>query len=347
MTKTVVITGVHGQDGSILAQKYLARGYKVYGLIRHKASGDIGCLEHVPERDEIELIEGDVTDLSSLIRLCKYARPDIFINAAAQSHVGLSFQMPEYTMQATGHGVVNCLEAIKICEHDTRFLQLSSSEMFGGVGDSQTLLDENSPMIPKSPYAAAKLLGYNTTKVYRESYGMHASNSICFNHEEPGRRGKQFVTRKICLGIVDLLLSNFQTKIQLGNLKAKRDWGLASDYCDAMMLILDHDTPDDYVIATGETYSIEDFLQEAFDHIEVGPWQDFVQIDSGLYRPNEVHTLIGDYSKIKNKLGWKPTCKFKDLVIKMLAFDLNAAGIEYIQDPEPVGLKVLGRPGRV
>jgi GDPmannose 4,6-dehydratase len=357
--KTVLITGVTGQDGSLLAEMYLARDYEVIGLKRRKANDDLGCLKYVTRRNDIQLVDGDVTDLGSLVKLCSKTKPHIFINTAAQSHVGVSFDLPDVTVASTGVGVTNCLEALRIsgCAHHTHFLQLSTSEMFGGVGDSQGALSESSPMRPKSPYAVAKLFGYHMTQVYRDSYGMHASNSICFNHEEPFRRGEQFVTRKISMGVARIYdaldrMEEHIPKIKLGNLQARRDWGRAKDFCEAMMLIVDHDKPDDYVIATGKSHSIEDFLTEAFNVIGFDSWKAWVEHDENFKRPNEVHDLIGDSSKIRNVLGWKPTSTFQELVRDMVEADVLLEGgtrlLECLREEQldnlvQPGLRIIGR----
>lgn len=345
MKKTVLLTGITGQDGSILAEKYLGLGYNVVGIVRRSTRDSLGVLQQVPDWQTIDLFEGDITDFGGLVKIYEEVGPDIFINTAAQSHVGLSFEQPGYTIQATGVGVANCLEVIRLSKHKARFLQLSSSEMFGGVETPQgeVILSEESPMLPKSPYAAAKLFGYHITKIYRESYGMHASNSICFNHEEPGRRGAKFVTRKITRGIAELILSGYKTKLKLGNIDAKRDWGMASDYCEGMMLIVDHDVPGDYVLATGETYSVRDFLDKAFGCIGIQDWTPYVEIDKSLFRPNEVNTLIGNYTHIRETLGWVPKTSFDSLVKQMLYWDLHDMGVDPLVGKTSQGLKILAK----
>lgn len=346
MSKKVLLTGITGQDGSILAEKYLQRGYSVNGIVRRATRDSLGALELVPNRQAIALYEGDVTDFGGLVKIYEEVKPDIFINAAAQSHVGLSFDQPGYTIQATGVAVGNCLEVIRLSRIKARFLQLSSSEMFGGLDTSVpgvSILDENSYMEPRSPYAAAKLFGYNLTKIYRVSYGLHASNSICFNHEEPGRRGPNFVTRKITRGIANLIKSGYTEKIKLGNIDAYRDWGWASDYCEGMMMILDHDTPNDYVLATGETHSVREFLNHAFGVIGIKDWSPYVEFDPALIRPNEVNVLKGDYSFIKNTLGWEPQRTFYSLVKQMLLWDLYDMGIDPLVGLEVPGLKILAK----
>jgi len=354
MRKIAVITGASGQDGSLLCEKLIQKDYKVVGLIRRKSNMDLGNLNLVSNKEDVEIIEGDVTDLSCLIKICKMWRPNVFVNTAAQSHVGLSFSTPIDSVNNTGVGVLNCLEAIKETNLiNCNFLQLSTSEMYGGTDG--TLLNESSPMIPRSPYAAAKLYGYHMTRIYRESYGMAASNAICFNHEEPGRRGHNFVTRKITLAIANLVATEFTgPKIKLGNIDAKRDWGRASDYCDAMIKIVESQKSDDYVVATGSTYSVRDFLRIAFKRVGIDNWEDFIEIDSSLMRPNEVHTLIGDYTKINKSLGWSPVTKFEDLVNAMVDWDINNIMSQteshkekdLLSGHESSGLKVISRLDR-
>jgi GDPmannose 4,6-dehydratase len=317
MHKSVMITGITGQDGSILCDMYLDQGYLVYGLKRRNSSNSLGNAAHLEDR--IEIAEADICDTSSITSLVKSVKPEIFINCAAQSHVGTSFSQPMTTADITGMGVLNCLEAIRQTNKDCKFLQLSSSEMFGGANEEA--YNEESVFDPKSPYAAAKCFGHHITKVYRESYDMFASTSICFNHEEPGRRGPNFVTRKITLGIADILAGKSKV-LKLGNLNARRDWGMASDYCEGMIDILNHSKPDDFVLATGETHSVLEFCKIAFKHSGLGDYKQWVKIDPKLYRPNEVNVLIGDASKAKNVLGWEPKTSFETLVKKMVNFDV-------------------------
>lgn len=318
MNKTVLITGVTGQDGSLLADIALQRDYKVVGIFRRNSSHDLGNASHL--ENDIELVEADIQDLSSVYRVQRQTRPDYFINCAAQSHVGSSFDQPVYTSMVTGLGVVNCLEAIRMSGCHTKFLQLSSSEMFGGRGDKP--LNEESAFEPRSPYATAKCFGHWATKNYRESYKMFASNAISFNHEAPGRRGPNFVTRKITLGIASILMGETES-LFLGNIEAKRDWGYAEDYCQGFFSVLEHSDPDDFVFATGEAYSVADFCRIAFDHAGLGDYNKYVKIDPTLYRPNDVPTLIGDYSKARKVLGWEPVVNFENLVRRMVNSDLK------------------------
>lgn len=313
--KSVIITGITGQDGSLLAELCLKKGYKVYGLVRRDSSNNLKNASHL--ENEIEIVTGDLSDFSSILRLQKTARPELFFNAAAQSDVKPSFDQPLYTAEVTGLAVLNCLEAIRLSEVHTRFLQMSSSEMYGGLPG---VISESTPFCPKSPYAVAKVYGYYTTRQYRETYNMFACNSICFNHEQPGRRGPNFVTRKICIGIKNILRGT-QKSIKLGNLEAKRDWGLAVEYCEGMFKLLTSDTPDDLIFCTGEMHSVKEFCQVAFEHAGLA-YQDYVIIDPMLYRPSEVNELIGDCSKAERKLGWKANVKFETLVKAMVDWEL-------------------------
>ncbi len=321
MIKTAVVTGLSGQDGSLLAEQLIKCGYKVYGVVRRRSdSPNLGCATSLENNPRLEVIEGDITDLSFLTRLCKKSRPDYYYNAAAMSHVGTSFEEPVHTIQVTGVGVLNGLEAIRSSGIHTRFLQFSTSELFGGV--TSLACNEESNFHPRSPYGCAKLYGYWITRNYRDSYKMFASNSICFNHEEPGRRGPNFVTRKITLGIANIKAGK-QDKLYLGNLDAKRDWALASDVTLGMQMILEAKEPDDFVLGTGETHSVREFCQLAFEHAGLGDYKNYVEIDPRFFRPCEVDVLLADYSKAKKVLGWEPTTKFKELVQKMVDYDLK------------------------
>lgn len=318
MTKTAIITGVTGQDGSYLADLLLEKGYKVYGLKRRTSSNSLGCAEHLTNR--IEIIEGDILDLPSLQRLCKLANANEFYNLASQSHVGTSFQQPQYTAEATGLGVLNCLEAIRNSGIHTRFYQASTSELYGGQR-GESFCNEETPFRPRSPYGCAKLFGHSVTVNYREAYKMFTCNGILFNHESP-RRGPNFVTRKITKAIAAIKAGK-QKKLYLGNLKAKRDWGHAKDYVRGMWMMLNHSRPDDYVLATGETHTVEEFLKIAFNHAELGDFQNYVEIDPQFYRPAEVDILLGDSSKAMKELGWKPEISFEQLVKEMVDTDLQ------------------------
>jgi GDPmannose 4,6-dehydratase len=322
--KKAFITGITGQDGSYLAELLLAKGYEVHGLVRRASTMNRGRIEHLLEKhdDRIFLHYGDVTDPVCILDSIGRTRPDEVYNLAAQSHVRVSFEMPEFTLSATGNAVLHVLEAVRRADHPIRFYQASSSEMFGSVREiPQT---EATPFYPRSPYGAAKVLAHWLTVNYRESYKLHASSGILFNHEGP-RRGENFVTRKITLGIAKIVAGKEKT-IGLGNLSAKRDWGYAAEYVEAMWLMLQQPEPDDYVVATGETHSVQEFLDEACHLVNLDPVK-VVRTETRHYRPAEVDLLVGDASKARKKLGWKPRTTFKDLVRIMLTADLEAHGI--------------------
>jgi GDPmannose 4,6-dehydratase len=315
--KRALITGITGQDGSYLAELLLAKGYEVHGLIRRSSSFNTQRIDHIFDR--LKLHHGDLSDSGNLTTLLLHISPDEVYNLAAQSHVRVSFDVPEYTGQVTGIGCVRLLEAIRQLGLHPRFYQASSSEQYGKV--QAVPQSETTPFYPRSPYAVAKQFAHWSVINYRESYGMHASCGILFNHESP-RRGETFVTRKIAKAAARIKLGQ-QNKLSLGNLSAKRDWGHAKEYVEAMWLMLQQDEPDDYVIATGETYSVREFLTVAFEHLNLD-WRDFVEIDSKYYRPAEVDLLVGDYSKAKAKLGWEPKIKFKDLVCEMVDHEMRS-----------------------
>jgi GDPmannose 4,6-dehydratase len=337
MGKRALITGITGQDGSYLAELLLAKGYEVHGLIRRASTFNTGRLEHiysdphVPSA-QLKLHYGDLSDASALARLLARIEPDEIYNLAAQSHVRVSFDCPEYTTDITATGAVRLLDAIREVGIKPRFYQASSSEMYGQVREvPQT---ERTPFYPRSPYACAKVYAYWITVNYRESYGLHASNGILFNHESP-RRGETFVTRKITRAVAHIL-GGAQNKVYLGNLDAKRDWGFAQEYVEAMWRMLQQDQPDDYVIATGETHSVREFLEAAFRHAGLD-WQKFVEIDPNYFRPAEVDLLIGDASKARRQLGWEPKTKFTDLVKLMVDAD-----IKRLKDHREGRVKVTG-----
>lgn len=323
MTKKALITGITGQDGSYLAELLLAKGYEVHGLIRRASTFNTGRLDPIYSdphsgRTRLSLHYGDLSDASAMARLIGAIQPDEVYNLAAQSHVRVSFDSPEYTTDITATGAVRLLEAIRETGIKPRFYQASSSEMFGQVKEiPQT---ERTPFHPRSPYGCAKVYAFWITVNYRESYGMHASNGILFNHESP-RRGETFVTRKITRAVAHIL-AGLQSKLYLGNLDAKRDWGYAKEYVEAMWLMLQQEKPEDYVIATGETHSIREFLDTAFGHVGLD-WTKHVEIDERYYRPAEVDLLIGDPAKARNKLGWEPKTKFCDLVKLMVDADIQ------------------------
>jgi len=321
--KTALITGITGQDGSYLAELLLAKGYLVYGIIRRSSSFNTGRIDHIYKdphdpHSEMRLVYGDLNDGSSLNRIIRTTQPDEIYHLGAQSHVRVSFDVPEYTGEITGLGTVRLLEAIRETGVKTRFYQASSSEMYGNVPGP---LNEQSYFQPRSPYAAAKVYAYWITVNYREGYDLFACNGILFNHESP-RRGETFVSRKITKAAARIKLGR-QDKLFLGNLDAKRDWGYAKDYVEAMWMMLQQDKPDDYVIATGETHSVREFLDEAFGHLDLD-WKKYVEIDPRYFRPTEVDLLLGDASKARKTLGWKPRVLFKDLVRLMVDADMEA-----------------------
>lgn len=315
--KTALLSGITGQDGSYLAELLLSKGYSVHGIIRRSSSFNTGRIDHI--FDALHLHHGDLSDASNIARLLHKIAPDEIYNLGAQSHVRVSFDAPEYTADITGTGTVRMLEAIRESKANPRYYQASSSEMFGLV--QEVPQRETTPFYPRSPYGCAKVYSYWITKNYRESYGLHASNGILFNHESP-RRGETFVTRKITRAVARIE-KGLQSQVALGNLDAKRDWGFAGDYVDAMWRMLQQEQPDDFVIATGETFSVRDFLEEAFTCVGRN-WKNHVVIDSKYFRPAEVELLIGDPTKAKTKLGWEPKVKFKELVRMMVEADLKA-----------------------
>lgn len=322
MTKKALVTGITGQDGSYLAELLLSKGYEVHGIIRRASSFNTQRLESIyadPHSGKARLFlhYGDLSDASALARLVGKINPVEVYNLAAQSHVRVSFDSPEYTTDITGTGTIRLLEAIRETGIKPRFYQASSSEMYGLVQEvPQT---EKTPFYPRSPYGCAKVYSFWITVNYRESYGMHASNGILFNHESP-RRGETFVTRKITRAVAHIQ-AGLQDKLFLGNLDSKRDWGYAKEYVEAMWLMLQQDTPDDYVIATNETHSIREFLDVAFGHAGLD-WKKHVEIDPKYYRPAEVELLIGDYSKARKKLGWAPKTRFEELAKLMVDADI-------------------------
>lgn len=325
--KKALITGITGQDGSYLAELLLDKGYEVHGIIRRSSSFNTGRIEHLyqdfhEDDTRVFLHYGDLTDSSALSRLLEKIEPDEIYNLAAQSHVRVSFDIPEYTADVAGLGTIRILDAIKETKIKTKFYQASTSELYGKA--AETPQTEKTPFYPRSPYACAKLYSYWITVNYRESYDMFACNGILFNHESP-RRGETFVTKKITHAIARILKKE-QDKLYLGNLEAKRDWGYAKDYVEAMWLMLQQEKAEDYVIATGETHSVREFLDEAFGLVGLD-WKKHVEIDERYYRPAEVDLLLGDYSKAKEKLGWKPKTTFKELVKIMVEYDLNNEGL--------------------
>ena len=322
--RRALITGITGQDGSFLAELLLEKGYEVHGIIRRSSSFNTGRIEHLyrdPHEEGVRLFlhYGDLTDASALQRIIQRVQPHEIYNLGAQSHVKVSFEEPEYTADVTGLGCIRLLEAIRLCGIQPRFYQASSSEMFGNAPAPQ---NEETPFQPQSPYAAAKVFAFHTTRNYREAYGIFAVNGILFNHESE-RRGETFVTRKITRAL-GRIRYGLQDKLYLGNLDAKRDWGYARDFVEAIWLMMQADEPDDYVVATGETHSVREFLELASEYAKVD-WRKHVEIDPRYFRPTEVHLLQGDASKIRKKLGWKPKVGFEQLVRIMVEHDLELA----------------------
>jgi GDPmannose 4,6-dehydratase len=320
--KRALVTGITGQDGSYLAEFLLAKGYEVHGLVRRASSFNTGRIDHIRER--IELHYGDLVDSTSLHTVIRAVKPHEIYNLAAQSHVRVSFDMPEYTADVTAAGVGRLLEALRVSGVPARFYQASSSELYGKVEEvPQT---ERTRFHPRSPYAVAKAYAFYLTQNYREAHGMFCSNGILFNHESP-RRGENFVTRKITRA-VGRIAAGTQKKLVLGNLDAKRDWGFAGDYVEAMWKMLQLDQPDDFVVATGETHSVKEFLELAFGRVNLD-WRDYVETNERHLRPAEVDLLLGDPAKARSALGWSPRISFRQLVEMMVDADLALAKREH------------------
>ena len=319
MAKKALITGITGQDGSYLADLLLGEGYEVSGMVRRSSTENLSRVEHI--RDRIRFVEADLLDQASLVKILKEVQPDEIYNLGAQSFVPSSWSQPVLTGEFTALGVVRMLEAVRQVTPEAKFYQASSSEMFGKVREVPQ--NEKTSFHPRSPYAAAKAYGHHITVNYRESYGLFGVSGILFNHESP-RRGREFVTRKITDGVARIKLG-LADEVRLGNLDSQRDWGFAGDYVRAMHLMLQQDQPDDFVIATGKTHSVRQFLEVAFSHVGLA-WQDHVKQDPSFLRPAEVDQLIGDNSKAARILGWKPTVQFADLVTMMVDADLQLLG---------------------
>jgi len=317
--KSVCITGVCGQTGSYLAELLLDQGFEVWGLKRSASNFNTQRVDHIYDNPKFHLVYGDLSDYSSLVSFVKKAKPDLFFNCGALSHVKVSYDIPEYAADVTGTGVIRCLEAIRAFNPKIRFLQCSTSELFGDTSPPQK---ENSRFSPQSPYACAKLAGYWFTVNYRKGYDMFAVNSIAFNHEGP-RRPENFVTRKITRAATRIKLG-LQDKLVLGNLDAKRDWGHAKDTARALYMILTADKPEDFVVATGKMYSVKEFLELTFGKLNLN-WKDYVEFNPKYLRPAEVDALCGDATKIKNTLGWEPEISFEQLVDEMIDHDLKLA----------------------
>lgn len=324
MSKKALITGITGQDGSYLAEFLLAKGYEVHGIIRRASTFNTSRIDHLYQDPHVHGVRlflhyGDLSDSVNLVKLLMDLKPDEIYHLAAQSHVRVSFDIPEYTADVTAVGTIRILEAIREAAIRPRFYQASSSEMFGKVAEVPQR--ETTPFHPRSPYGCAKVFAYWATVNYREAYGLHATNGILFNHESP-RRGETFVTRKISRAVAAIKLGR-QEKLYLGNLDARRDWGYAKEYVEAMWLMLQQEKGDDYVVATGETHSVREFLVEAFAHVGLD-WEKHVAHDARYERPSEVDLLIGDPAKAERQLGWKPKTRFPDLVRLMVDADLRS-----------------------
>ena len=316
MSKSVLITGITGQDGAYLAQLLLQKNYKVYAMIARRGSDTLWRLRELEILEDIHFVDGDMLDTSSLIRALQLSKPDEVYNLAAQSFVAMSWNQPLLTSQVTGLGVVNLLEAIRIVNSEIRFYQASTSEMFGLVQAHRQ--SETTPFHPRSPYGVSKVFGHWMTVNYRESFNMHASSGILFNHESP-LRGIEFVTRKVTNGVARIK-AGLGKELKLGNIDSKRDWGFAGDYVDAMWRMLQQDLPDDYVIATGQTTSVREMCQIAFNFVGLN-YEDYVVIDKELFRPAEVDLLLGDPAKAKAKLDWEATTNLEELISMMVEFD--------------------------
>jgi GDPmannose 4,6-dehydratase len=327
---SALITGITGQDGSYLAEFLLEKGYEVHGVVRRSSSMNRGRIDHLhhqlgPRAKDLKLHYGDLADTTALNQLVKTIRPDEVYNLGAQSHVRISFDMPEFTADVVGLGTLRLLDAIRNNDFSARFYQASSSEMYGAT--EARIQDENTPFHPRSPYACAKVFAHHMSINYREAYGLHVSSGILFNHESP-RRGENFVTRKITRGLA-LILAGEADELVLGNLDSARDWGFAGDYVEAMWMMLQQESGDDYVIATGEMHTIRDFLEETFALVGMD-WHTVVKQDERFTRPSEVDHLCGDASKAERALGWTPKTTFKELVRMMVVADVELAGL----DPE-------------
>jgi len=340
--KKALITGITGQDGSYLADLLLAKGYEVHGIIRRASTFNTSRIDHLYQDSHVNGVRlflhyGDLADSVNLVKLIYELKPDEIYHLGAQSHVRVSFDIPEYTGDVTGLGTIRILEAMREAGVKSRFYQASSSEMFGKV--QEVPQKETTPFWPRSPYGAAKMYAYWVTVNYRESYGMHATNGILFNHESP-RRGETFVTRKITRAVAAIKLGR-QKELFLGNLDAKRDWGYAAEYVEAMWMMLQADAGDDYVVATNETHSIKEFLEVAFGHVNLD-WNDYVKYDHKYERPAEVDLLIGDASKAKRQLGWEPKVKFAELAKIMV--DADMAALQGLPVPDPLTPAYFAEP---
>lgn len=320
MKKTAFITGMTGQDGPYLAKCLLEKDYQVYGLVKRYSNPNLENLRYLGIENDIELVTGDVTDDANLNHLIKTVKPAEFYNLAAQSFVGASWELNKITAEINAIGPLNILNGLLLHSPETKFYQASTSELYGNHSDVLHL-DEDTAFHPRSPYGVSKLFGYWITRNFRESYSLYASNGILFNHESP-LRGREFVTRKVTEGVAKIHLG-LSDKIVMGNLDAKRDWGFAGDFVEAMYLMLQQPEPDDYVVCTGVQHSIRELIQKSFAVVGIDDWEKYVETDPRFKRPAEVHTLLGDNSKAKDKLGWSPTMNFDDLITLMVTEDVN------------------------
>jgi len=320
MKKIAFVTGMTGQDGPYLAKHLLKNDYKVYGLVKRYSNPNLGNIKFLGIEKDIELLTGDITDTSQMNHLLKTIQPHEFYNLAAQSFVGASWELNRVTTEVNSVGVLNILNAIHQNSPTTKFYQASTSELYGNSIENSTL-DENTNFRPRSPYGVSKLYAYWITVNFRESYSLYTTNGILFNHESP-LRGKEFVTRKITDGVAKIKLG-IEKSITLGNLDAKRDWGFAGDYVEAMHLMMQQEKPDDYVICTGVAHSIRELLQTAFEHVGINDWESLIETDPRFKRPAEVHVLLGDSTKAKEKLGWQPKTSFEDMVKSMVDEDIK------------------------
>lgn len=325
MNKVALITGITGQDGSYLCSSLISRGYKVVGLYRRNSTNNFWRVEKMIKHPMLKMVEFDLTDYSSVYKIISDYKPDECYNLAAQSHVATSFEQPINTFNINTQGVICLLEAIRNISPSTKFYQASTSEMFGFnysvKDDGEKYQDENTAFFPQSPYAVSKVAAHQTVRLYRDSYGLYACSGILFNHESP-KRGENFVTRKITKYIGRLINNLTKDKLQLGNLNAFRDWGHAKDYVEAMRMMLNQEKADDYVISTGSTHSVKDFLQKAFSIVELD-YREHIEINQAFYRPAEVDYLLGDSSKAKKQLGWSPNISFEKLVEEMVLSDIE------------------------
>jgi len=324
--KTALITGICGMDGSILADLLLEKEYNVVGVMRRNATKDLGNAKHL--EDEVDIVEGDITDMSSIMRIIQSVRPHELYSMAAMSHVHTSFEQPLATLDIDTKGVVNILESIKLLGYSTRVFHASTSEMFGSSPPPQTL---ETIFVPQSPYAIAKVASHHFIDLYRKAYKMYCCAGITFNHESQ-RRGPNFVTRKISMGVAQCL-KDPEYKLKLGNIHAQRDWGFAPEFCEGFWMALQQEKPDDYIFATGEMHSVQEFCEIAFSHVGLN-WEDHVEIDRFFMRPAEVDALCGDYSQTEKKIGWKPKITFENLVKIMVDHDCKLLGIEHKKEEE-------------